>query len=387
MEFVSPSDLRMDNRLQLQRNRLVKDIDMRQPVKIGHFSINKGGPDGSDERVFIDDDRNLMQIVLPKDLDNVAFDLTEGYVPLSEGGRQHCVMKNTGLVELFKWIINHRDKFALQAEDKKSTCLNTDFVAYRGTLTQMMVCPYERFDDLLIHAQKFNGTIYLNMVRSPEKQAKDDNRDEFLNQLSYGGLHFEEFITKPLHPPREDSFKSDGHDELCCMVRTRLKSHSLVYGAEMDCVDKPGNVEELSLSNFIEIKTTRMINSDRDYDNWSRKLVKWWAQSYMIGLSKLVCGYRDDNLVVRKLEKMNIHDFPSMGSRFWSHAVCLNWLNEFLTFMKTCAKEEGCIYKFYWRPKSDVVCFKSFDTQLLFVPDWYKSAILNTDDASDTKSS
>lgn len=164
------------------------------------------------------------------------------------------------------------------------------------------------------------------------------------------------------------------------MVRSRIKNHSIVYGAEMDCVEKDVPLDKLKLSNFIEIKTTRTLHNQRQYDNMCKyKLQKWWAQSYLIGISKLICGYRDDDMIVRSLEKYNVNDFPQMGRQWWSHIVCLNFLDQFLTFVKKCVKEDETIYKFYWKPGSNVTCTKTNDTNFEILPDWFKEALLKND--------
>lgn len=374
--MLQPEEGRDVKELPIIKRNLVGPIAMRQPAKIGHFSIDKGGPNSPDERIFYDDDRNLKIINWPKSAE-VEFDLRVGYKKIADGGRLHCLPPNTGLVDVFKWILRHRDRFQLHEQVANTTpSLHTDFIAYRGCLQRIMCLPYEDSEDLLIYAQKFQETTYFNMTSSDEKIKRETTRDDRTNLLSYAGLKFEDYITKPLGPPRGDEFQNDRHDELCCMVRTRLKKHSLVYGAEMDCTDRQGRVDDLKLSDFIEIKTTRTIFNDRQYENWCRKLVKWWSQSYLIGLSKLVCGYRDDDLIVRKLEKFNIHDFPEKGRQFWSDKVCLNFLNEFLNFVKQYVTEEDVAYKIYWRPGQNVTCAKMNTDEHKFVPDWFKQEML-----------
>lgn len=40
------------------------------------------------------------------------------------------------------------------------------------------------------------------------------------------------------------------------------------------------------------------------------KLIKWWAQSFLVGIPTIICGYRDDGGVVRSLEKMETLKIP-----------------------------------------------------------------------------
>ena len=38
--------------------------------------------------------------------------------------------------------------------------------------------------------------------------------------------------------------------------------------------------------------------------------MKWWAQSFLLGVPKIVCGFRDDNGTVTKLHTFRTIDIP-----------------------------------------------------------------------------
>ena len=81
----------------------------------------------------------------------------------------------------------------------------------------------------------------------------------------------------------------------------------VVYGGEVDCVvtNKDGK------QNYIELKTSRLLQYARQIANFKQfKLIKWWAQSYLIGIPDIVCGFRDDNGIVHKLQNYKVHDIP-----------------------------------------------------------------------------
>ena len=40
------------------------------------------------------------------------------------------------------------------------------------------------------------------------------------------------------------------------------------------------------------------------------KLLKWWAQSFLIGISKIVCGFRDDDGIVRQIREFHTSELP-----------------------------------------------------------------------------
>ena len=96
--------------------------------------------------------------------------------------------------------------------------------------------------------------------------------------------------------------------------------------------------------------------------------MKWWAQSFLIGIPKIVCGFRDNEGIVQHLQTFKTVDIPResqvtfteratfcfvylhlsscvklmQSSSFplqsdlslWQGNVCLNFLDELLKWMK-----------------------------------------------------
>lgn len=59
-----------------------------------------------------------------------------------------------------------------------------------------------------------------------------------------------------------------------------------MYGAEVDCVDHTMDEEYKPPANYIEIKTQQELRDKNKKSNFRKyKLSKWWAQSYLAGLS------------------------------------------------------------------------------------------------------
>ena len=63
---------------------------------------------------------------------------------------------------------------------------------------------------------------------------------------------------------------------------------------------------------YVELKTNRILDYPRQEVNFKRfKLLKWWAQSYLIGINQVVCGFRDDDGIVHKLRDYAVSDMPN----------------------------------------------------------------------------
>lgn len=38
--------------------------------------------------------------------------------------------------------------------------------------------------------------------------------------------------------------------------------------------------------------------------------MKWWAQSFLVGIPKVVCGFRDDDGIIHNLQNFRTVDIP-----------------------------------------------------------------------------
>ena len=57
-----------------------------------------------------------------------------------------------------------------------------------------------------------------------------------------------------------------------------------------------------------------------------------WAQSFLVGVPKVLCGFRDDDGMVVKLEDYPTMVLPKMGKN-WLPNVCMNFLNQLLAYV------------------------------------------------------
>lgn len=345
---------------------------IRDPVKLGSYSVIHT-PDG---RQFDPSPKALTVLKLPENLNNVNFDLTEGYVSLKDGGKiicSHTPDTEPGLVELLRWILLNKSLFQLKSGIETQSKLHTDFVTYRGVLTKIMTMPYENRGDVLICASKFKGTIYMCLFTSDSAMAEEQNRDERNNQMSYGGFRFEKYITRPC----DDSAQVESSDckyEYALVVRTRLASHSLVYGAEMDCLVDARKAVDPQPRDFAEIKTAHEVCNARQMDNRRKfQMIRWWAQCYLIGIRNLICGNRNDSLTVTSIDRYITHDLPEVCKQHWTPTICLNFLDQFLSFMKATIHHDdpSLVYEFYWSSATRTVTCEITRGKRTILHDWY----------------
>lgn len=166
------------------------------------------------------------------------------------------------------------------------------------------------------------------------------------------------------------------NEAFCSVIRTRLAGHSILIGAEVDCQTK--NHKLKPPSNYIELKTSRIMYNNKHKQNFAKfKLKKFWAQSFLAGVPKVTVGLRNDNGVVTSLEHYDTLNIPNVCRQYtsdWEPNVCLNFLNQFLNWLKKTVVLDGpniaYILDFEY-PFIEVKVNVVKDGSERFLPQWY----------------
>lgn len=70
---------------------------------------------------------------------------------------------------------------------------------------------------------------------------------------------------------------------------------------------------------------------------YERKLLKFWAQSFLLGVPKIIVGFRDPNGIVHRLEELETSSIPGkvkkVGRGSWDGNICINFAAAFLDCM------------------------------------------------------
>ncbi len=85
--------------------------------------------------------------------------------------------------------------------------------------------------------------------------------------------------------------------------------------------------------NYLELKTAAEPSTDRDLVKFERKLLKFWAQSFLLGVPKIIVGFRTkDGMLVRleELETQTIPEKVKRGKGMWDGNVCIGFAAGFL---------------------------------------------------------
>ncbi|XP_018006711.1 decapping and exoribonuclease protein [Hyalella azteca] len=282
------------------------------PTIIGQYSL-----DGN--RQFHDDGRNLARIAVDWNEAHekeVNFDLNLAMDQVQRKDLNEYF--NERLTHVEQWIMRHPE------------CMRPkpDFVTNRYEARILLTL--NKPDTLVLHATKVAGTIYLCSAVTLQDRQNMNASEKYLRMGSWG-FKFEQFMTAGSDPSTGNNEK----ESYCLVVRAQLSEHSILYGAEVDGVDNRAPDGLPRSTDLIELKTDRLRPSARKQSMPPYKMCNTWAQCALVGIPRVVCGFRDDRGVVKRLRSFRVANLPSDSKGFFSPGAMVDSLSEFLQWVKT----------------------------------------------------
>ena len=68
--------------------------------------------------------------------------------------------------------------------------------------------------------------------------------------------------------------------------------------------------------------------------NLERKLMKFWIQSFLLGVPKIIVGFRSQDGILKRVEEMDTGSIPGIvkrrGKGTWDGNMCINFAATFL---------------------------------------------------------
>lgn len=337
----------------------------KQPVEVGCFSLDS-------ERRFFNDARQIRYFVEPEPRPN--FDLRDGY-------RDRFTKRDDSVKEkldhILQWIVANRAKLQSRVPAGSACALGVDVVTWRGHLTKLLTTPYETREGWLLAATLFRGTVYISEVETEAARREKENRSARHEEMMYWGYKFEQYIcADEPHRCPDSAGVVNTNEAFCTVVQTRLADHRLLFSGEVDCRDKDPKAPAPPAC-YVELKTSLEICTPKQRSNFHRfKLLKWWAQSFLPGVPRIVAGFRDHDGVVVGVETIPIAKISHLiKNEFncWKPTVCMNFCCDFLSFARTVVKEDDprVVYLFSCEPHRDVTYSVHRDSVYSFLPLWF----------------
>lgn len=253
-------------------------------------------------------------------------------------------------------------------EKIKRKKVKADIITYRGVMTSLLILPYENRSDIDINIVRFDGQLLMEFDHFLLESKRTPPTEE-MNRMTYWGYKFEALATlpKPWAQCTREQIESrptdvvDNITEYISVVRTGVGKTKVVLGGEVDCVLDylPTQEDEDPLEHYVELKTSKVVLDQKSSSRFEFKLLKSWAQSFLIGVPKIVYGFRDDFGYVKAVEDYETKDIPkivnSRGNK-WNGNECISFYSSLLEWLLSVIPDDE---NMAWR-----LCYTAKDSNL-----------------------
>ncbi|KAH7172626.1 RAI1 like PD-XK nuclease-domain-containing protein [Fusarium sp. MPI-SDFR-AT-0072] len=322
---------------------------VKRPKEFACFSYD-------DNHEFHLDDSSLKYYYTPQ----LGADLSKGFdtfQKLDDTGDDH-------LDSLLKTIAAHE-----QETGKK---IDANIVTWRGMMTKIMAAPFDQMDGFEMNATLYQDCIFIeenNAYKIASRSNEGNNkrrRGPPLEVMQFWGYKFETLSTLPA-PWAETSrdFIENRENEVvnnkaqyCSVVRTGIGKSVLCLGGEVDAIWDSKPEEKGSPINWVELKTSAEIRNPSGMENFKRKLMKYWIQSFLLGVPRIVVGFRTQDGILVEAREMETHRIPDMVNADpnpkWNADMCVNFAATFLEWLTENINDEG-VWRIRREPQSPTI--------------------------------
>ncbi|CAB4490811.1 unnamed protein product [Rhizophagus irregularis] len=317
-----------------------KCVEFKQPVEITCFSYDEN-------RQLHMDDRES-RYYYPPNLEDC--NLSVGY--------ENLIQKSEGPEPIHSLL-----DALIHLNETKGDEVKADIVSWRGIFTKLLCTPYNRNESWEFGATLYNvsivalnyliilyNTIFIEEHETEQTRLYREGSTPKAKLMGYWGYKFEALCTigvpaTEIQSPDDPELLArkntivNTNIQYCSVSKTSLGKNRLIMGAEVDClIDVKPPYPENPINRYIELKTTKILKNERDNFLFERyKLIKFWAQSFLIGLPKIIVGFRDDDGNLCSLKEIKTLEIPRMvrgKDKMWDAVICLNFLNEFFEWLR-----------------------------------------------------
>ncbi|KAK0739844.1 RAI1 like PD-XK nuclease-domain-containing protein [Apiosordaria backusii] len=234
-------------------------------------------------------------------------------------------------------------------EQQTGEAIDAKFVTWRGMMTKLMGAPYDE-DGFEMNATIFQDCIFIeeNWDFKATREAEQHGSWKgpiSSQQMQFWGYKFETLATIPRpwgETSREEIENRDkeivnNKEQYCSVVRSELGGKVLCLGGEVDAIWDYKPKTPGAKIDWVELKTSKVTQSNRDQFNFNRKLMKFWAQSFLLGVPRIIVGFRDKDGMLLNIEEYSTQKIDEQvrrehnsGNWAWRPWVCINFASEVL---------------------------------------------------------
>lgn len=274
---------------------------LKQPKEVACYSRT------ADEEYLIGSDQNLNYYYLPDaELDN-RLDLSAGV------GKMRDSAKDFKDPNTLKGLLASVQAY----EAKKNKRVKADIITFRGIIRRLISAAFDspKFNKVDLRVVAFDGQLFIKDVSSKEEELRmtTESRNAW-----YTGYKFETIATLAQPLPYVDRATLEKRpkklvntgDEFITVVRTGVGSSKLILGAEVDCVFDFKEEGKDNLKHYAELKCSAMISTPADARKFEKKIFRTWLQCFLVGIPRIIYGFRDDNCILKTVEEFATEEVP-----------------------------------------------------------------------------
>ncbi|EGP84904.1 uncharacterized protein MYCGRDRAFT_100890 [Zymoseptoria tritici IPO323] len=216
-------------------------------------------------------------------------------------------------------------------EEREGERVEVDVVTWRGMMTKILAAPFDPYEEEF----EMNVT-YFDQSKEASRPPRRGNGPS-QEMMQYWGYKFESLSTLP-HPfpdcTRQEiesrpSLPVSTAAQFCSIVRTTIGSTNLLLAGEVDCIAFDPN-------------------DHRSAEKFERKLCKFWAQSFLLGIPKIVVGFRTQAGYLSSIQEFDTMGIPGLvkrGGGTWDGNVCVGFAAGVVEWLKERCREEGTVWR------------------------------------------
>lgn len=246
----------------------------------------------------------------------------------------------------------------IQYEKNDGKKVPVDIITFRGLMTKILAIPHNTKDAVNLNIIAYDGQLFIKNDeklelnnRQQELQSRSQlppGKQDYISKCEYSGYKFESMATLPkpwaqcsrTTIAKRNKQVVNNYEQYLSVIRTGIGKVKMALAGEVDCIwDYIPDSSKDILNHYVELKTSRVIEHKNQMINFEKKLFKTWGQCFLMGIKKVVYGFRDDNFICQTVEIYETEEIPMliknnklsdincMGALKWYGAV-IDWLDQ-----------------------------------------------------------
>lgn len=273
---------------------------LKQPKELGFYSKT------SSESILLGDKSNLRYYYLPDAMLESRIDLSAGFNRFRND--MNSMKDPNSLAGLLDTLMSH--------EKERQRATRADIVTYRGVMCRLVSAAFDNSSQAHVNLRvvSFDNQLFIKNMDTPHTTSGNNLQDTAM----YTGYKFESIATLKQPLPyterstlekRNKKVVSNG-EEYVTVVRSGIGNSKLILGAEVDCVYDFYEDGKDNLKHYAELKCIKYVNSANDAKRFEFRLFKAWLQCFLVGLPRIIYGFRDEQNILKTVEEYLTAEIP-----------------------------------------------------------------------------